>query len=188
MSDGIRELSSAAVDDELGEFDQARLLKALKDDPEQRELWERYHMISDALGDHLPERVGDDLSARVRAAVSREAALSVSESAVIPGSKAIKGPWGGVAIAASVALMAIIGVRSFNADDAGNPSAQVASVPAPSANIRQVASGTRWHLAAPGVENKLNGYLVNHYESAPIGAMPGVLPYASIVGYDSKKQ
>ncbi len=47
--------------------------------------------------------------------------------------------------------------------------------------------GTRWNLAKPATESKLNKYLVDHSQYATRGPVRGVVPYATFVGYDARQ-
>jgi hypothetical protein len=53
--------------------------------------------------------------------------------------------------------------------------------------LRDGAALTRmtWNDAAPAVEKRLNGYLLNHNEYLS-GGVRGLLPYARVVGYDPR--
>jgi len=64
--------------------------------------------------------------------------------------------------------------------------------PAPEPGVADAARGTpealaatrlTWNDARPGVEARLNGYLLTHNEYLA-GGVRGMLPYARIVGYD----
>ncbi len=43
----------------------------------------------------------------------------------------------------------------------------------------------RWHVDQPGLANKLDRLLVNHQEHAPATGINGMLPYATLVSYDT---
>jgi sigma-E factor negative regulatory protein RseA len=43
----------------------------------------------------------------------------------------------------------------------------------------------RWHVDQPGVANKLDRLLVNHQEYAPATGINGMMPYATLVSYDT---
>ena len=76
MSDKTRELISALMDDELESGSQF-VVNAMTDDAENRSLWQRYHLIGEAMRGALPERIDLSLSDRISAAIEQEAAFVV---------------------------------------------------------------------------------------------------------------
>ncbi len=89
------------------------------------------------------------------------------------------GKWvGSVALAASVAAIAIFGARWFATSDAPiGP--QVAS------RDEGTLSGTHWDATKPEVAKVLNVYLVQHNEFTPTSGVNGVISYVRVVGYDN---
>lgn len=89
-------------------------LEALKTDPQAAERWQRYHLIGDTLRGELPASVELDICARVAAALNDEPALLAPKAVSQP--RGVKGFWRPVmqfAVAASVALVAIVGVQQY---------------------------------------------------------------------------
>ena len=172
MSDETKEAISALADGETGSTGTSKLLDNIIRDPSSRTTWERYHLLSDAIRGRLPDGVQSSLSTRVHDAIALEpVALATRRKRV-----RILKPLTGLALAASVATVAILGVRSL--DSEVTPAAQIA------ANSKATqTTGNRWN-ASPEIEARLNAYLVNHSEYVGYG-MQGMLPYARIVGYDS---
>jgi sigma-E factor negative regulatory protein RseA len=98
-----------------------------------------------------------------------------------------------------VAALAVLTIPRLTAisPDSTSPSPQIASAsaehdPAPmqlaaaQAPARPDSGGTRWvDMSRPRVESRLNRYLVTHNEYASVGAVNGVLPYATFVSYDT---
>lgn len=117
-----QEWVSAAVDGEVDEQALAELA-ANKDSHEQ---WRDYHMIGDAMRGELPKTMNLDLSASIAAAIELEPAILApaqpkleetqvtNKSNVIPMFK----QFGQYAIAASVALVAVIGVQNYSQETA----------------------------------------------------------------------
>ncbi|MFT5234800.1 MAG: sigma-E factor negative regulatory protein RseA [Shewanella sp.] len=117
-----QEWVSAAVD---GEVD-AQTLAELTADKDSHEQWRDYHMIGDAMRGELPKTMNLDLSASIAAAIELEPAMVApvkvkidelqlaKKSNVIPMFK----QFGQYAIAASVALVAVIGVQNYSQDSA----------------------------------------------------------------------
>jgi sigma-E factor negative regulatory protein RseA len=99
-------------------------------------------------------------------------------------------PLAGLAVAASVAVVAVLAVQQARAPTPGTAQVATTSQPAQSQTYVRV-QGTRWqaqpgNVQAPQVDNRLNEYLVNHSEYAASGGMPGMLPYVRVVGYDQE--
>lgn len=63
---------SALVDDELAAREIDLVLRRLNRDHDGRDRWERYHLISDAIQDHVPAVLDTDFAARIRAAIEAE--------------------------------------------------------------------------------------------------------------------
>ena len=53
MSDDVREKLSALVDGELGDDEAVDLLDKMSHDSALKDVWERYHLVSDVLRNHL---------------------------------------------------------------------------------------------------------------------------------------
>ena len=168
----FKEAISALADGERGGDNSEALIDKIIHDPEARKTWERYHLIRDAIKERLPEKIPTTLAARVHDAIAAE---PISLDARRKRPRLLK-PIAGLALAASVATLAIVGVRSFDTGVA--PVTQVATASRPTES-----SGNRWNVN-PEVEARLNAYLVNHSEYVGYG-MQGMMPYARIVGYDS---
>lgn len=181
MTEHKQEQISALMDDELPGRSGERLLDELKGDLALRRRWERYHLIGDAMKNNLPELLPHDLSARVSKALELEPAIVAPRPRGVP---SLAKYAAGIAVAASVAVAVILAVQPAPPGDGGGAQ-QVAAAPAEDNWVR--ASGMRWDLDQPQVEQRLNNYLVNHNEHAVMMDMQGVLPYVRIVGYDSEQ-
>lgn len=120
-----QEWVSAAVD---GETD-SQALAELASDKASHEKWRNYHMIGDAMRGELPQTLNLDLSARIADAIeqeptimaptpSREDATEQQIAAKVSGDSVKVVPFykqfGQYAIAATVAVMAIVGVQNMN--------------------------------------------------------------------------
>ena len=51
--------------------------------------------------------------------------------------------------------------------------------------LRTTEGRPRWELADPGLESKLDRFLVNHQASSPANGIKGIFPYATVVGYEA---
>ena len=166
----------------------------------------RYQLIGAAMRGDLEDADMIDVSQRVRVAVLQEQTFGMNKlTSAVKSRRPVAFWWrpvGGMAIAASVALVMVMAVTNEQPD--GNsrlatnnqPSpATLAAVPAPSAQpvlAAQPALVAQPVLAvSPAGQNvrpaaNLNSYLSEHSESAARDTMQGRLPYARAVSYESK--
>lgn len=195
MSEQIREQISAFLDGELPTAEQRLLLERMARDPALRTQWSRYQLISDSLRKALPPSIDLGLADRVMAEL--ESVPEHHGAARTSLLRAVK-PLAGLAVAASVAVVAVLAVQQTRAPEPGtvqvatnpmaNPMANLAVMPGPEAYSR--VQDTQWtsqgEVQPPQVRSQLNEYLVNHSEYAASGGMPGMLPYVRVVGYDQE--
>jgi sigma-E factor negative regulatory protein RseA len=89
----------------------------------------------------------------------------------------------GLAVAASVTAIAVLGVQTWRLQAGAEPAAAVAQIAPPVANaIRPVATVATDNAPLPAhVQSQINQYLLNHNQNAL--AAQRMLPYARIVGY-----
>ena len=178
MKDTLNEQLSALVDDELAEAEQALLVRQLERDAGLREQLARYQVISDALHSELPQRVDTGFYQRVHMALEQEAEIHAAVPSHI---KTLFRPVAGLALAASVAVVAVLSLQSVRQQDtAGVPA--IASAPDVNDYIR--ADNTPVPVAQRNSARGLDVYLVNHNEYAANRGMQGMLPYVRIVGHD----
>jgi sigma-E factor negative regulatory protein RseA len=177
MNETLNEQVSACVDGESDATETALLLRRLSQDDGLRSRWARYHLISDALKNNLPEQPSMALAERIHQAVAQEATPQRRFSVA----NLLK-PAMGFAIAASVAALAVIAVRSLPTATDHGQTEQLASATA----VPQSPSdeGTHWDRAQPEVAARLNTYMLNHSGHAETAGMQAVIPYVRIVGYD----
>ena len=202
MSDKLQEDISALVDGELTTRSASETIDVLLESDELRAHWTRYLVVRDVLRHKVYPDTGGELCERMRSCLADEP-LHFPRSRLLPRSwRETLRPVAGVAIAASVAMVAILAVRGLGdsasqPESARAPSIQVAaSSPAPmiatsASSDRQLRPGAlkrlQWNTTEPAVANRLNGYLVTHSEYLG-GPIRGLHPYARIVGYDSTGQ
>lgn len=177
MKDRLHEQLSALVDEELTDQEQALLLKRLATDAGLQARLSRYQLISDTLQNHLPRQIDPAFSNRVQAALAAEPPARVRSG--IP--RALVKPVAGVAIAASVAMVAVLSLQSLRQD---HPDAAPALAVAPAVPDR--GGYLRAELPPPSapLAQGLDVYLVNHNEYAANRGMQGMLPYVRIVGQE----
>ena len=176
MKDTLYEQLSALVDDELTGSEHALLFRRIENDDQLYQRLSRYQLISDALQNHLPERVDPAFSLRVRGMLRSEPAQSGYSRLA-----ALAKPAAGLAVAASVAVMAVMSLQSAR-QGTPSPTEVVASAPPPAGDYMRVSD----EPGNPSVDRKLDMYLVNHNEYAVNRGMQGMLPYVRIVGHEMK--
>jgi len=187
MTDEIREQLSALVDDELSELERPLLLGRLERDPELRACLGRYQLISEVMRGGTARAAGLGIAARVHAALEQEASLSgpTVKSAGAASARLWK-PLAGVAVAASVATVALLSLQYlYQAPEETGPVAAVSDISAvpATAPVMRVSDGN-WDRIEPRVAKRLDDYLVNHNEFAASRGVQGVMPYVRIVGYE----
>ncbi len=182
MKDKLHEQLSALVDDELAEAEQDLLTRRIGTDPELHRRLVRYQVISDALRNQLPDRIDPAFSARVQAAVSKEAVQTADIPARRRLARLLK-PVAGVAMAASVAVVAVLSLQSDREETAAPPA--VASAPSSTDYIR--ADSTPEPAIRQHTGKNLDIYLVNHNEYAVNRRMQGMLPYVRIISHDMNR-
>ena len=184
MSDKLKEQVSAFVDGELSAAEQRLLLANLGRDPELKRSWRNFHLIGAALRDQLPECLDAHLAERVSTAIARDAASASGGSRSYRNWQGLLKPVAGFAIAASVAVIAVLGVRHFEPGAGQGPVIATAPVTSPERGYVRVGSGDR-ESRSTRTADYLSRYLVSHNEYAASSGMRGMLPYVRIVGYDS---
>jgi sigma-E factor negative regulatory protein RseA len=191
MNDEIREQISALADDELSDVERPLLLSRLERDPQLAAFLGRYRLIGEVM------RGGGDaatlgIAERVQSILAEDE-TDVQAVARGPLPARWAKPAAGLAVAASVAMVAVLSVNALRSP---GPEAVPALAKAdPSADVRdraaapvlaQAASapGEQWDRLDPSIDKRLAGYLVNHNEYAASHGTQGVVPYVRIVGFD----
>jgi negative regulator of sigma E activity len=152
-------------------------------------------MIGDAIRGRVTEASMIDISASVREAVSREPEFVPVTRPARPIQRETKplfdfGSWlkpvGGLAVAATVAMVMVV---TLTDKQTGTDSAVVANVgqqPVQALPVNNAAPVyTRQGVAMPAVN--LNTYVTEHSEYAAQDTIQGMMPYARSVSYGSEK-
>ena len=202
MSDNLKENMSALRDGELTTRSASETIDVLLESDELQLHWSRYHVVRDVLRHKAYPDTGGELCERVRSCLADEALHFPRSHLLSPRWRETLKPVAGMALAASVAVVAILAVRGLGdlpgqPESARAPSLQVAAstpapiVPASISSDRQFRPAAlrrlQWTTTEPAVANRLTGYLVNHSEYLG-GPMRSLHPYARIVGYDTTGQ
>ncbi len=131
MSNLSDERLSSLLDGELDDTQQRHAVDALGGDAEARERWERFHLAGDALHGDLAEAIDPRFASRVMAAIDDEPAILAPslprQSSTSTSSTRTHAPsrlskrFAGLAVAASVAAVAVMGVESLYHEDPAAP-------------------------------------------------------------------
>ncbi|MCU7649721.1 sigma-E factor negative regulatory protein [Pseudomonas piscis] len=192
--EALQESLSAVMDNEADELELRRVLNAI-DEVETRETWARYQIARAAMHKELllPRL---DIAAAVSAALADEA---------VP-AKGSRGPWrslGRLAVAASVTVAVLAGVRLYNHDEiAGVELAQQAGQPtlvAPQVKGPAVLAGYNENSEATGPmangvlqgqpgwhDQRLPSYLRQHAQQAALKGTESALPYARAASLENR--
>lgn len=125
MTDQFDEKISSLVDGELSDIDRQHTVTTMLSDEEKRCCWERYHLISNALKNNLPRVIDSQFASRVKAEIEKEPSILAPHSHKTSFGKRMAG----LAVAASVATVAVLGVQFVHKEDGTIPTQQMAKVP-----------------------------------------------------------
>jgi sigma-E factor negative regulatory protein RseA len=192
--EALQESLSAVMDNEADELELRRVLNAF-DDVETRGTWARYQIARAVMHkDLLIPRL--DIASAVSAALADEA---------VP-AKATRGPWrnlGRLAVAASVTLAVLAGVRLYNQDEIAGvelakqstqPGLAVPQVKGPAVLAGYNESSQATGPMANGVlqgqpgwhDQRLPGYLRQHAQQAALKGTESALPYARAASLENR--
>lgn len=179
----MKEKLSAFVDGELSEHEQKQLLRELTTNPELSRMWERFHVIRAAVKHELDMTVSPKTADHIFEKVQNSSDSISPVSGGITYRRPIVRAISGLAIAASVAGLAIFGIQTFTIDNRNN-TIQTASTQQHDYIRTNVI---RWDTSEPEQEDVLNAFLVEHNEFTPTSGMSGMMSYVRVIGYDSEK-
>lgn len=171
-----KEWISALADGELEGMELHRTIDRLRSDCELLDSWQYHHLIRDAIHSNLHQGVDIDLHLRVASALEREPTVLAPQRRQRTWLKQAAG----VAIAASVTGVAILGIRTAN--EAPAAPATVAASSGEYVRMQPVLTAQNAEKPSPQTD-ELAPYLVNHNEYSVSSGMHGMLPYVRIVGY-----
>ncbi|MCZ6803876.1 MAG: sigma-E factor negative regulatory protein [Proteobacteria bacterium] len=193
MSEFNNEQLSVLIDGEQ-DSDHTNTLDRLINDPDMKNTWSRYHLIGDCLRGHLPEKISSHVSTQVNNALRDEPTILSPQSTKRFNMK----PIAGFAIAASVAMVAILGlqrvdeINSFSNTPAIATSEVKTTVSQPQSfsfpEPRILPATVKKPDPLDAIANqRLNNYLMNHNEYRSNSGMNGILPYVRIVTIESQE-
>ena len=182
MNTESREHISSLMDGEVSRETGRFLVRRLGADEELCATWARYHLVRDCLRHQEGGLAGENLAARIRHAIAQEA-----PSASPPGkARSWLKPAMGMAVAASVALMAIVAVDPGNRSSSG-PGSEVAGIAeAPSFRSPQSLTPAPMSqqaslLGESGGDSRMNALLLRHYQATGATGGKGFVAYVPIV-------
>ena len=194
MSNESREHLSCFMDGEISKETSRFLVRRLGADGELRDTWARYHLVRDCLRYQEGGLRGVDLCGRVQQALENET-LQTAPSRIASGwsaSKWTKAGWlkpaAGMAVAASVALMAIMTVGPGQSP-VSTPAGELAGSPQTESFVspNNVLAGSPRSqqvsvLGGSGNSNrKMNSYLLRHYQVTGSTGGKGFVTFVPIV-------
>lgn len=188
MNEKKLEALSALMDGEPFDSDSGTLHGWTRDEG-LRACWGRYHIISDCIRGTLPRYLDPALPGRISMALKNEPAILAPDAVNLrPWLK----PLAGMAIAASVAALAVIGIQVSRTDIPGagmEPSVagQVPAATGGSGGQLNLAAGKgaarpiRPVDAAQRADARLNRYLINYNEQRGNDAVQGMPPFVRVI-------
>ncbi|MDX1608668.1 MAG: sigma-E factor negative regulatory protein [Halofilum sp. (in: g-proteobacteria)] len=184
------ELLSALMDDELSVDEELHVLERLHDDPALQARWARFHAARAAL-DEGPGHMSPGFAGRVGRAREAEPAVLAPRRVRRPLPTWVR-PVAGLAVAASVALVAIGALTLLRGPSPEGPPVTVATQSPPAVNrdegLARVAVSTVDGASPAQVaaqRQRLMLYLVSHSEYADAGEIPTVIPYGRLGGLNA---
>ena len=187
--DRLNQGISALADGECNELETERLLSKLRRSPSLRRRWEQTHTVRAVTRGERVDLLNPGFAEAISKALESEAHLL--RPAQLPKTSRPAPGWlkpaAGFAIAASVALVSVLGLRLLDQGGPGEQNLAQTQVLVPQAVAVPAESGTRWNVQRAELEQRLNSYLLNHMEHAAMGEMQGMLPYSRLAGYDTQQ-
>lgn len=178
----MKQKVSELLDDELADGEHYDVLQRISDDHDLRSAWERYHIMRAAIRKELDVLVGSTLAERVAAGIRTEPdGKSGAAIRRLPLPR-ITRLGAGLALAASVAAVAILNLQPLTTD--GTAALKLAAQPQ-TQKQKLASSGTDG--ARKITRGPLNTFLVEHSEIAPTAGMSGMTPYVRVVGYSNEQ-
>lgn len=185
MTHRDEEWLSALADDELHGKMLQQQVDALLQSGARQQRWEQYHAIREGLHGNCDHAVAKRLQQGLRIALAEEPTILAPRSRP----SAVWRHAAGLAVAASVTAVAVLGVQHLN-----QPSGTDSLSQKQFAALQQGAPGKPLsqdnklvNLASESRQtNQLAPYLVNHNEYSSSTNMHGMLPYVRIVGHGSQ--
>jgi sigma-E factor negative regulatory protein RseA len=189
MSEESHEHLSCLMDGEISRETGRFLVRRLGADQELCAAWARYHLVRDCLRHHEGSLVSTGLSTKVQQAIENEAAPRPAARRTAAWLK----PAAGLAVAASVALLAIVAVgpdgQPVSPAGEGSAAAGVAeSFTSPQALTPPPISQQASLAGQRAGDNRMNAYLLRHYQATGSTGGKGFVTFVPIVIRSSTAQ
>ncbi|HHB12016.1 MAG TPA: hypothetical protein ENK62_02305 [Chromatiales bacterium] len=179
------EVLSVFADGECTEFECRQVVRDLVEDEALRRKLERYELIGAVLREEHVLQVDPAFADRVMARIRPFESGPESEAAAhhVPSGWRSRywRPAAGLAVAATVAVVTVLGVRALTTAERPVQMAAQSTAGAVEVPAKEEGTGARTEPSWEG-SPELTDYLVHHAEFAP---MRGTLPYARVVGYET---
>lgn len=173
MSKETREHLSSLMDGEISREASRFLVRRLGSDEALCATWARYHVVRDCLRNQDSGFNTEDLCARVNRVIAEEQVRPMASGRI----GRLLRPVAGMAIAASVALVAVMAVQPAN-----TPSADPASSLAESAQTFTSPQGLSSSVSSRAVSSqRMNSYLLRHYQAAGSGNGRGIVGFVPVL-------
>lgn len=168
MTQKLREQISALADHELPEGEHELLLRRFSVEKSLRLHWERYHLIGSAMRKELPPVDTRGFADRVMAALSDEPLPAAPPEKIMD--KLLRGA-AGLAIAASVAVVAIVGLKHGGAHPGAAPVEVVPTTSVANSETSPVdlMNAADWNGQQVPVHAALDSALVDQEGASPLG-------------------
>ena len=185
----IEDLSALIDGEHAGVADE--VIDRICEDGHLRQTWARYHLISDCLKGQLPEHISMKVGDRIQRALDAEPVILAPKRRVYPYLK----PVAGFAIAASVAVMAILGIQHNNASLSDRDTGPLAANQPAQGKTQQFTFAPTRLVQHPqtvssdkvNANSRMNSYLVNHNEQRSSAGIQGMFPYVRIVAHEKQE-
>ena len=194
MNDDLKQKLSSLMDGEIDNQAEHTISELITSES-LRKTWRRYHLISDALNGNLPALLDWDLTGKIASEIAKEP-IPIAGYRVV--TRRFLRPAAGLAIAASVAAIAILGIQQNSDRTQERTPIQLADTQLPqiNANISSYTFPASSNAVSSQIENtgdvepnlRLNSYLVNYNEirTSQTGVQ-GIIPYVRIIANDDDK-
>lgn len=178
MTDSVKEQLSACLDGELPQRELALLAKRVGQDRELGSSMARYSLISETLRTGKPVAVSPDFAARLMTRIQDEPALHTEILTKAPAARSLRflRPVAGLAVAASVAALALFSVQRSGLIPPQTTIANNEAISSPAAGAAEEAATDRYVVPSTSTTSafipatRLTNYVVAHSEySSPLG-------------------
>lgn len=184
MSSDKHEKLSALIDNEANRFEARGLFSDMLKDEHEMGRWERYHLIRATLRGELPQTVDTGFCQSLMERIHNDV-----ETQTAAARNWLRPAMGGLAIAASVALVSLVGFNLTGEQEPllGEPLASLPS-PDPEPQVKGDSSERPLTLASdrsptPG-QLRMSRYLMNHMDAAPGQGMSPAIRIVADMGQE----